>query len=78
MQSALITYRDRTPLPAALVCRGMTAPPKKHWRASTAVDSHHHGKTMPAWWLSPIRSYGPFGQPPTACRLRSAASSLSG
>jgi len=43
-----------------------------------AVDIDGVGKTMVTWSPSAIRSFGPSGPPPTAYRLRSAASSLSG
>jgi len=43
-----------------------------------AVDIYRPGKTMVTWSPSPIRSFGPSGPPPTAYRLRSAASSLNG
>jgi hypothetical protein len=43
-----------------------------------AIDIHRVGKTMAACSPSPIRSFGPSGPLPTAYRLRSVASSLSG
>jgi hypothetical protein len=43
-----------------------------------AIDIQRVGKTMAAWSPSRIRSFGPSGPQPTAYRLRSAASLLSG